>query len=361
MAAGHVAVFAVSHRMAFLLAVAVAALGSTAAADGFGWRAPADCPTAATVRARIDRRLDAGTEVGTIDVSVTRVPTGGFRAVIDTRAISVAGQGRTLSAARCDALADAVAVIVARLASDAHRTAVAKRGSTQHADAASSRRDDVSRTGGPARSGGDQHDAEMPDVMLAVRIPTATRPERVAAKTAEANVVDEPHAWTGGIRLLALTGIGITPKVGYGGELSGFVHRHDAFAELGYARWAERPTYVLPNTLSRFDVGVSLLTLRGGWSSSHMPLRGWLGVEVGSMHGTGAPLMDPHADSGRWTAISGGFGVGWPMSPRTRLVGTFELAAPVERARFTLANGTEIYQPAPASARAAFGLEVGWR
>jgi hypothetical protein len=294
----------------------------TAAADGFSWQAPSGCPTAHDVLSRIERRLDAGTAVGDITVIVRRAGEG-FRARLDTRAISVAGQGRTLSATKCDALADAIAVIVARLATDAHRA---------------------------------KEPAIAPDPV----VPTMRPPRRFNSLARTRGEPERPE-WNAGVRLLALSGIGITPKVGYGGEMAAFVHRHDTFAELGYARWAERPTYVFPTAQAHVDVGVSLLSLRGGWASDRMPLRGWLGVEVGSMHGIGVMTPTPDQGSGRWAAVAGGFGVGWPITTRTRVVGTFEVAAPVERARFTLANGTEIYQPAPASARCAVGLEVGWR
>jgi hypothetical protein len=104
-----------------------------------------------------------------------------------------------------------------------------------------------------------------------------------------------------------------------------------------------------------------MLGLRGGWASRRMPLRSWLGVEIGEMTGAGVALYQPRSGSARWTAIASGLGVAWPMARHVRLVGTFELAAPIERARFALADGTEIFQPSSASARCALGLEIGWR
>jgi len=305
------------------LVIAIAVLAAApAAADGFAWHAPAGCPTAAEVRTRIAHRLDADTEIGDIVVEVARAGHG-FAARIDTRAVTVAGHGRTLSAARCADLADAVAVIVARLASEARAAAAA----TDH---------------------------EPPPA------PRDVAPTHVSRLEHRGREVAIPPTWGGGLRLLALSGIGITTKVGYGGEFAGFVSRREAFAEIGYARWADRPTFVVPMATAHVDVGVSLLALRGGWVSDHMPLRGWLGIELGSMHGIGVGLQDPQG-SGRWAAVAAGFGVGWPISVHTRLVGTFEVAAPVERTRFVLASGMEIYEPAPASARCALGLEVAWR
>lgn len=307
-----------------LASIAVVLAGGTAAAD-VTWTAPAGCPSTVEVRARIEHRLGELSidDVGAIEVVVTR-HAGRFTAAIDTRAISIAGNGRTLTAARCDELADAVALIVARLATEANDQRRAQ--PTAPAFAATVR---ISRD------------------TLALALP-ATR-ER------------QPIAWTGGFRALALSGIGMTPSVGVGADLSAFVQRDTAFAELGYARWAPRPMQVLPSADGLIEFDLQLVALRGGWASTRMPLRAWAGLELGQMHGRGPALRTPASGVGRWIAISSGFGVGWPISPRTRLVGTFEVAVPVERAEFKFMDGSEVREPAPISARSALGLEVAWR
>jgi hypothetical protein len=92
-----------------------------------------------------------------------------------------------------------------------------------------------------------------------------------------------------------------------------------------------------------------------------VPLRGWLGFEGGSLRGEGVALADAKIGSGRWVAITTGVDVGWPIAPRLRLIGSFEIAVPFARTRFALANGTGIYEPSPGSARCALGFEAGWR
>lgn len=312
-----------------LCAFALVATVGTARADGFVWDAPAACPDAADVQQRIERRLGTGVDVHGIEVSVTRGGKG-FIAHIDTRAITVANDGRTLESRKCDDLADAVAVIVARLATEARQ---------QQRRAASL----------------DAAVLEMPAVLA--RESPLEQPVRVARPVA----IERNPTWGGGVRALALSGIGMVPGVGVGGELAGFVRRRDTFAELGYARWAETPMYLVVGAPGRVDVGLHLLAVRGGWASRQMPLRAWVGAELGTMTGSGVALRDPRVGTGRWIAVASGFGVAWPMSPHTRLVGTFEVAAAVERTRFALVSGSEIYQAAPVSARCALGLEVGWR
>ncbi len=297
-------------------------------ANGFAWQAPATCPTADDVLLRIERRLGDGTieDVGEIAVVVSSSSTG-FAAEIDTRAISVAGRGRRLTATRCEELADAVAVVVARLASDARGRRIAP----------------------PVSS-----DAIFG---IALELPRLDPPPAIATTIR----VEHVRRWGGGIRVVALSGIGLTPRVGLGGELAGFVRRDAAFVELGYTRWAEQSSFLAEGAPARVDVGAQTVGLRGGWASSRMPVRSWLGVELGSMSGRGVALDDPRGGSSRWTAVAAGLGVGWPFARIGRLVGAFELAVPFERPRFALVDGTEIFQPSPVSARCSVGLELGWR
>jgi len=304
----------------------IALVSGTAAADGFVWEAPPLCPDADSVRQRIERRLGDDTSVHGIEVKITRDRSRNFVAQIDTRAITVANQVRTLTSARCDELADAVAVIVARLAIEARQR---------------------------------QRVAVVEDVLMTVAAPRPSSP--LVASEVEQTMPAPRASWGGGLRVLALSGIGMVPRVGVGGELAGFVRRNAMFGEAAYMRWAEQPTFLVVGAPGRVDVGLHVLALRGGWASDRMPLRAWLGVELGSMTGAGVALHDPRVGAGRWIALSAGFGVAWPMSRHSRLVGTFELAVPVERAQFSLADGSEIYEPAPASARCALGFEVGWQ
>lgn len=298
---------------AFALIVASAA---SAFADEFAWSAPTSCPEIVDVRARIAHRL-GGTDDGTddIEVSVTR-PGDRFVARITTATRSI----RTLTSARCDELADAVAVIVARLATEAHNH-------------------------------------------RAVHVAIAPPPAAPHAIAAQRSVVVTPtlSRWGGGGRLLGLSGIGVVPNVGLGGELSGFARRLDTFVELGVALWGIQPAYVVAGAPGRVEVGVRMATLRVGWAPRAMPLRAWLGAELGAWTGGGVALQDARGGSGRWTAITSGLGVAWPISDHTRIVGTFEVAVALARAHFALADGFEIYQTSPMSARCALGIELGWR
>jgi hypothetical protein len=294
-------------RAALALVVLTASVAS--AQTGFVWTAPAACPDGEDVRARIERRLGAPLEVHGVEVAITRAGAV-FVAHIDTRGVTVANQIRTLTSARCDELADAVAVVVARLASEWRRI-------------------------------------ERPVVV-----------ER-AVPTEAPRVVEPPRIWGYGVHAMALSGIGTVPRVGIGGELSVFVRRKNYFAELGFARWASQSQYLIEGAPGRVEVGLDSITARIGWSPTKMPLRAWLGSELGSMRGEGAALLDPQAGRAPWFAVTGGFGVGWPMARYARLIGTFEVAVPTSRVSFMLAQSGDIYTSSPIAARCALGLELG--
>ncbi len=291
----------------------------TAAAD-VTWTAPVGCPDAKVVRAKIERRLD-GMSLAEVSIDVTVARAGGK---LTATIASGANHERTLTAAKCSELADAVALIVAQLASQA------------------------------------RHHVEAAPIEITALVPSIARPE--LAPSLPVTKEQPPSApWTAGFRALALSGIGMTPEVGVGADISAFVQRDTRFVEVGYAKWVPRPMQILASDSGTVQFDLQLIAVRGGWASTKMPLRAWVGLEVGQMHGEGPALRTPESGVGRWIAISSGFGVGWPISPRTRLVGTFEVAVPVDRAKFQFMDGSEVSEPAPISARSALGLELAWR
>jgi hypothetical protein len=304
-------------RVLVVWIVAAASSATAWAENGFVWAAPESCPGAADVRARIERRLGMSVDgsVHGIEVAIAR-EANGFVARIDTRGVTLGNQIRTLTSARCDDLADAVAVVVARLATEARARAQAG---------------EVSRRAEP-------------------RAATVPPPRR-----------RELGPWGLGLRAAAAGGIGVVPRVGVAGELALHGRRRTHFAELAVARWARSAKFLVDGAPGAVDVGLLAGVLRAGWSPTNMYLRAWGVVEVGPMTGTGISLDDSRIGRGRWTAAGGGFAVLWPMLDRARLVGSIEFLAAVEKVRFILSDGGEVYRPASAVARCWLGLEIGWR
>lgn len=173
--------------------------------------------------------------------------------------------------------------------------------------------------------------------------------------------------WAWGLRVTGLSGIGALPGVNYGGEAAGYLRWEERFVELGLGRWKPQDTYMV-NAAENIELGLDVWTLRAGWASMEMPLRAWLMVEAGELAGphevmpAGVPRMvtgNVQPDH-RWLAAGGGFGVGWPMSDRARLVGSVEIAVPLAKKQMMLDSGAP-FEPDAAAARASLGIEVGWR
>jgi hypothetical protein len=301
----------------FVVWVVLAASTAAARADnGFLWTAPEPCPGAADVRDRIARRLGMPVDgsVHGIEVAIAR-EAGGFVARIDTRGVTLANQIRTLTSARCDELADAVAVVVARLATEARV-----------------------RQGEIARR--------------STAIPVAAPP---------AGPRRGVGPWGGSVRAVAVSGVGVLPGVGVAGELALYGRRHSYFAELAATRWAKNAKYLASGAPGAVDVSLITAALRAGWSPPSMYIRAWVVGELGPMTGEGIALNDPRIGTGRWTAAGAGFGVTWPMWDRARLVGAVEFLGAFERLQFVLSDGSEVYHPAVGVARCSLGLEIGWR
>jgi hypothetical protein len=216
-------------------------------------------------------------------------------------------------------------------------------------------------TSGPAELE-DGVDLAPPSTFRAAR-PAPVRPRRV-------DPLATTERWGGGVRLTALSGIGALPGVNFGGEVAINVRRDEVFAELAIGRWTpENDYYVLDGNTTR-PLRLDVWTLRAGWSSMKMPIRGWLLAEIGelaSLPGMQAMpgvvtrmVMGETPTARRWEAFGAGLGVAWPMSDQARLVGNMEIAIPNSQDDLAV-NGYGEYQPDPMAARFSAGLEVGWR
>ena len=173
--------------------------------------------------------------------------------------------------------------------------------------------------------------------------------------------------WGGGIRLTGLSGIGALPGVNYGAEVAGLVRHDEYFVELALSRWKPEHAYVVTETPDHVELGLDAWTLRGGWASMTKPLRAWALAEVGEVAGPSGMqgvvtrmVMGDTPQNRQWRAVGAGVGVAWPVSNQARLVGTMEIAVPLNRDHLMLDQyGT--YAPDPLAARYSVGLEVGWR
>ncbi len=314
-------------------APAIAPTMSTAAAtpvtpSTLAWRAPDGCPDATSLRTRIEARLERSLDEAPVGIEVDVIYAGGhYTARIDLRAVTVANDMRTLTSARCGELADAVAVVIARAASDA-----------------------IARREVAARQDSDE---------------PPPRPSVVASSAAV--FVPEPRRtpsvgrWAIGARISGVSGIGVIPKVGLGGELA-ITMRHDStLAEVAGTRWVASAAQFHDGAPAKVDVDLDVAAVRVGWRPTDKPLRAWLAVEGGSMRGNNIVLPTQQLESGRWLAAGAGFGIAWQMNRFARLVGATETMLALERVRFSLGDGIIVYAPSPMSVRTIVGLELGFQ
>jgi len=305
------------------------------------WRAPKGCPDARGVRQRVEKRLERSLddfEVG-VEVDVEK-RAGTYTATIDLRAVTVANDVRHLKSRRCGELADAVAVIVARVASDAL----------------------AAQAAAPTVTTVEAFSTGLP----VARKEMAFADEPSGSERAEPvdSVADGPYVpkpWTIGARASMVTAIGVLPQIGMGAEVALTLRRHDLLAEVAAARWMESSAQMYTGRPAKLEVGLDVAAVRVGWRPPLMPLRAWFAIETGSMHGTGVSLPTPQFSSERWLAAGAGFGIAWQMRPWIRLFGANETLLAIERARFSNGQGMVLYAPNPMSFRTIVGLELGWQ
>lgn len=191
--------------------------------------------------------------------------------------------------------------------------------------------------------------------------PPKPEPPRIKRSISE----EDAGPWGFGARVAGLSGIGQLPGRNYGGELAITLRHDELFGELALGRWRPEKTYRVVETPQRTELGLDLWTIRGGWAARTKPLRGWLLAEVGElanadgMLGVARMIAMSMPSGRRWVAVGAGIGVAWPMAEHARLIGTFELAIPVERNTIMLERSE--FRPDPAAARCALGVEFGWR
>jgi hypothetical protein len=292
---------------------------ATITAPRVEWNAPASCPTTAEVVARVAVRLERSLDDMTVavEIDVTR-SAGRFHARIDLGAVTVANDVRTLTSKQCGELADAVAVIVARAASE-----------------------HIARRRVALREEGEP-------ILVDTYEPTRKEPL-------------VPRPWTIGARLSGVSGIGVLPQVGLGAEVAITLRKDHHLAELAATRWFASAAQFHNGAPAKVDVNLDVAAARYGWRPYELPLRGWVAVEVGNMRGGGVDLPTAQLEGGRWLAAGAGFGIAWQMTPWVRLLGTTETMLAVERARFSTGEGLVVYAPAPMSFRTTCGIEVGWQ
>ena len=143
-----------------------------------------------------------------------------------------------------------------------------------------------------------------------------------------------------------VSALGILPGLGIGGELAAVGERGPVFGELALVQWAASASTAANVTSDRIAIGLRAAALRLGWRIGELPVRAFADGELGSMTGSGM-----RSGAGTWLAFGIGLAGWWQVTPRLRAVATAEADLARDRVRFTLSDGTPVYEPGLSSAR----------
>lgn len=298
---------------------AVLAISSAAAASPLSWQAPASCPAAQDVEARIEQRL--GVPLDELDHAIAATVTRDGEVLVAHVDLVAPGdrEARTLAAPSCDELVDAIAVIVTRLARVHARPAVAV------------------------------IDPELPPPLHLVAPPPPLPPPPPRASP----------RWSLGAHLAALAGVGMLPSAGYGGEIAAHVARGPAIAELAYARWARSSGPSSAQVLGGVAVDFAATTARIGYRLGALPVAARAETELGWMRGTGLGSLGHQTGRVTWLAAGAGLAADWRATRWLRLIAAADAFVAIDRPRFELQNGAPVYEAGQLSARVSMGIEVG--
>ena len=287
------------------------------------WTAPASCPSAAYVRARVQGAIgeaDEHHQPVEADARVEQGDDGTWHVTLRTKQGKQAGQ-RTFDAASCAELADATALIVAMM---------------------------IVREPAPEAPEQPSPPATKPRPPAPVR---ATPPPRIEAPPADAAaVVLSPQ--------LALD-LGSLPSAALGLGASGGLMWEAVRVELEAIMWPAKQATSADLASAGSDVGLSTAALHGcarPWPGA-IRFDGCGGVELGRLRAEGFGVEHPKTEGALWSALFAGALMTWP-------VGDFALrlqvgaAVPLTRPSVVLEPHGEVHRPSAVVARGAIG--VSW-
>lgn len=320
------------------------------------WQAPRGCPEERDVQATIARLVGqplaserAGAGSSTQVHAVVRTRPEGFEVELHTRH-GAAEEHRTFAAPRCEALADATALIVA-VALRPLETAAA---STTASEAAP---DPAPSVAPPAVAPPRRPPAAATPVPTA-RAPAAAPPAPASPAAANARAIGGALAVTAG------------PAVGV---LPGVAAQLAAVLALRGRRWRVEAggTYWFPRTAGTADqptveIGLGSGTVRGCYvfARARLELPLCAGAELGAMRGRGQGVgVLSKTSRSLWAAAHAGPGLTWRLGPWAAVRLAVDAIVALRQPGFDLridGERVELHRAPPVGGRAALGIELRW-
>jgi hypothetical protein len=338
------------------------------------WLAPDSCPNAAGITQRLEQQLghplDSAPSPVVASAVVSRQKDGRFRVELET-VVRAEVRDRTLEGTSCDSLADAVAVVLAFLidpdAAAAHSAAAAKEPLRSESTAASSE-----PLAAPSQSVASPAQPETAPIAPSTPAPQASSPQsnQPSAQNAGAAASSGPTAaptagpspgppWftrtlvgvdSGALPAATLfAGIALGRAFGpFSLELSGlgFVPRERVVSNVPVARGGNFQLWALGAAAGYrvFARGVELAP--------------FLGVESGTVEGTGFGVAEPKQGKGLWLAATAALQARYRLLPWLGAEAGLGAALPFTRPQYVLDNVGGVYQSDFITFRGTTGLEA---
>lgn len=307
------------------------------------WEAPPLCPDEQTVRAQIASLIGDTDVAEPVHITARIAPTAahGWRASLSTETRGAPGT-RTLDAASCPELADAVAVILAWMIDPAMRA----------------------RTAPPAPVSG---------LAVAAAAPPSTPPPTAPAPQAPPETprvatneqpppprASQPRAWRVRVALGARGDLGPLPSfaVGPAARVSIVRGRWRVFV---HGSWRPSQRYELtasPSTGGDFDLWTAGAGACLRWPSRPVTPTVCAGLEAGALSGAGFGVTRPGTDREPWIAASAGAGIELPVASWLAFTARASALVPFVRPRFVIENVGEVFQPSPVGLLTEIDAEV---
>lgn len=327
---------------------------TTATSPGveLAWTAPVDCPSRAAVLAEIRGILAGGAASAHAVEAAATVERAGQRWRVALTIRSDQGSGvRSLDADSCEALASAVALIVA-LAVDPSRRAVADAGppaADASADASAAERPHVDADAGTASP---PAPSQPPRRRPPDEGDDVDGPRLAVGATGAADVGDLPSPALGGA--VAVAGLYRRGRV----EARGRTYASQRAADLA------RPSQGVDLAYLGLDLRACLAVLVTGRAARDgLTVSPCLGVDLSRIAGNGFGGSKTFSGDGSWSALEGGLLGTWALASSIALRVGADLLVPTSRPGFVVlapdgSTAESLHRPAPIGARFEFGAEL---
>ncbi len=294
------------------IGLALAVPRPAAAGSAVLWQAPVGCPDQGTLRTRVDEQL--GRPLAAADQLAARVIITGDPGAFHAQLQIVLGKRvfeREVTGVDCDAVTNAVAIVLAMLVRDAEPSAPAP--------------------------------PPPAPVDVAPVIATARPPGR--------------SPWSASARVGLLGEAGILPAAGAGAAATVAFGRHSWRAEAYGSGWLARRARLVSGSDAGADVSLFALGLRG--CATRGPHALCAGGEAGWLEAAAVGVGEPGRATRRFSAAGIGVARWLRLGPHIAAVFMIEGLVALERPRFTLSDDTLVHQPAPLSLRLSIAFQTG--